>query len=133
MKAISIREPWAGLILAGRKTIETRTWATKYRGDLLICVSAKPKSTISGNAACVVRLVDCRPMRSADARAACLPLYPGAWAWILEDVRPIVPFPVKGRLSLYGVAMPQESLLPADGPMPDRSTETPPLVASSNA
>jgi len=36
MKALSIRQPWAELILQGRKTIELRTWRTHYRGPLAI-------------------------------------------------------------------------------------------------
>lgn len=36
MKALSIRQPWAELIIQGRKTIELRTWATRYRGVLII-------------------------------------------------------------------------------------------------
>jgi len=31
-RALSIRQPWAELILQGRKTIEVRTWETDYRG-----------------------------------------------------------------------------------------------------
>jgi hypothetical protein len=30
------------MILQGHKTIEVRSWQTEYRGDLLICSSAKP-------------------------------------------------------------------------------------------
>jgi hypothetical protein len=30
--ALSIRQPWAELILRGEKQIEVRTWATNYRG-----------------------------------------------------------------------------------------------------
>jgi hypothetical protein len=33
-RAISIRQPWAELILQGAKTIEVRSWATSYRGVL---------------------------------------------------------------------------------------------------
>ena len=43
MKAVSVKQPWASLIAEGNKTIETRTWPTNYRGDLLICASKKPK------------------------------------------------------------------------------------------
>lgn len=39
MKAISIKQPFAALIAAGVKRAETRTWATKYRGPLLIQAS----------------------------------------------------------------------------------------------
>ena len=34
MKALSIRQPWAELIMQGRKTLELRTWRTNYRGAL---------------------------------------------------------------------------------------------------
>ncbi len=36
MKALSLHQPWASLIAEGMKTIETRPWATKYRGPLAI-------------------------------------------------------------------------------------------------
>jgi activating signal cointegrator 1 len=36
VKALTIRQPWASLIAAGVKTIETRGWRTSYRGDILI-------------------------------------------------------------------------------------------------
>lgn len=39
MKAISIRQPWAWLIVNGYKDIENRTWDTKYRGYVLIHAS----------------------------------------------------------------------------------------------
>jgi len=45
MKALSIRQPWAGLIAAGVKTIETRNWRTGYRGQLLICASRQQDKT----------------------------------------------------------------------------------------
>jgi len=39
MKAISLWQPWATLIAIGAKKYETRSWATPYRGPLLICAS----------------------------------------------------------------------------------------------
>jgi len=36
MKALSIRQPWASLILKARKDVENRCWPTKYRGRILI-------------------------------------------------------------------------------------------------
>jgi hypothetical protein len=39
MKALSIRQPWAWLILHAQKDIENRTWATKFRGPVLIHAS----------------------------------------------------------------------------------------------
>lgn len=36
MKVISIRQPWAWLIVSGLKDIENRTWPTRYRGEIAI-------------------------------------------------------------------------------------------------
>lgn len=36
VKAISLWQPWASLMATGAKRIETRSWATKYRGPLAI-------------------------------------------------------------------------------------------------
>ena len=36
MKAISLWQPWASLVAAGIKTIETRAWRAVYRGPLAI-------------------------------------------------------------------------------------------------
>jgi hypothetical protein len=39
VKIISIRQPWASLIVHGSKNIENRSWPTKYRGPLLVHAS----------------------------------------------------------------------------------------------
>jgi hypothetical protein len=36
MRALSVRRPWAGLIMAGHKTVENRGWRTSYRGPLIV-------------------------------------------------------------------------------------------------
>jgi hypothetical protein len=36
MKALSIMQPWAWLIVNGHKNIENRSWSTKFRGPVLI-------------------------------------------------------------------------------------------------
>lgn len=36
MKALSIRQPWAWLIVHGGKDIENRSWHTKFRGRFLV-------------------------------------------------------------------------------------------------
>lgn len=40
MKVISIQEPYASLIKEGYKKIETRSWKTNYRGEILIHASS---------------------------------------------------------------------------------------------
>jgi hypothetical protein len=39
MKALSIRQPWAFLIVNGFKPLENRTWKTQTRGEILIHAS----------------------------------------------------------------------------------------------
>ena len=41
MKVLSLKQPWAELILQGRKKIELRKWNTKFRGEFLIHASKK--------------------------------------------------------------------------------------------
>lgn len=108
MKALSVRQPWASMIAGGRKTIETRTWSTDYRGDLLIVSSKRPKwgGLPLGQGLCVVELVDCRPMTIEDEPAAQCKMYEygiGAYSWCLENIRPVEHFPVRGQLGLYEV------------------------------
>ena len=40
MMALSIRQPWAWLILHGGKDVENRTWRTNFRGPVLIHAGA---------------------------------------------------------------------------------------------
>lgn len=39
MKALSLTQPWASLVVEGHKAYETRSWPTKYRGSLAIHAS----------------------------------------------------------------------------------------------
>ncbi len=39
MKCISLKQPYAELLVSGKKTIECRTWSTRFRGDFLIHAS----------------------------------------------------------------------------------------------
>lgn len=120
MKALSVKQPWASLICLGLKTIETRKWATEYRGKLLI-VAAKGDDEAAmvqyeqflrrnmdyiprGEAICIAELVNCRPMMETDEIAAMCKVYDRAYAWVLLDlIMPITPFRVKGRLGLFDV------------------------------
>lgn len=48
MKAISLLQPWASLVVMGLKTIETRSWATSHRGTMLIHASRGKAGSIFG-------------------------------------------------------------------------------------
>ncbi len=105
MKALSIHPYFAMGIFFLEKTVENRTWTTNYRGDILICSTSKKfKDTIPGHALCVVTLKDVVPMKREHLKAALMydnEYNKDSYAWILENVRCIKPFPVKGKLSLW--------------------------------
>jgi hypothetical protein len=118
MKALSIRQPWATFIAVGDKTVECRSWKTDYRGDLLICSSATKQelnwARMSdneracfplGQAVCVVTLADVRPFQKSDLKGAMTDEMPdpSIYAWELENLRYIEPFPVKGKLNFFNV------------------------------
>ena len=77
-KAISLKQSYASLVASGKKTIETRKWKTKYRGDLLICSSKTPNIYPAGFALCIVELYDIEPMKEEHEKDACIKLYKGA-------------------------------------------------------
>lgn len=126
MKVLSIKEPYATLIASGNKLIETRSWKTNYRGEIFIHASgtklAKEYLTNEyvlslitnlnlnfGNIICKANLIDCVYMDDnflnkikLNTKEYNLGLYEkGRYAWIFEDVEPIYPIPVKGKLNIW--------------------------------
>lgn len=113
-RAISIKQPWADLIIEGMKSIETRTWKTNYRGLLGIHASKKvdraqvprPDNYMPERLGALlghVFLIDCRPMLPSDEKAARCPYVPGKWAWILLKPKEHDPEPMKGGLGIWKV------------------------------
>lgn len=106
VKALSILPEFAADIFDGFKTIEWRSWKTDYRGDLLICASSrKLKGCISGYALCMVTLKDIVPFTRKHLNGALMDFVPNppGYAWILDNVRLVKPFPYKGKLHIYDV------------------------------
>jgi hypothetical protein len=104
MKALTLKDPYAGLIASGKKTIETRTWKVPsniLRQEILITASKNPKTKNSGLALCTVKVSACLKMEKHHEIDACCPVYPGAYAWLLYDLKRIKPFPVKGMLKFF--------------------------------
>lgn len=126
--ALTLTQPWATLVVQGRKRIETRGWSTSYRGDLLIHAAKEmprdaaifaeqlgllgdlehplPRGAILGT----VQVVDC--VRTEDLLAAGISARElavgdytaGRFGWLLEE--PIEwdqPVPMRGQLGLWGV------------------------------
>jgi len=119
VKAISLHQPWASLIARGRKTIETRRWPTRYRGDLLIVSTRQPiiRDLPAGKALCIVDLYACERMTVMHEPDACCAWYPDAYAWLLRNIRPIEPFAVKGSQGFYDIELPQAAAASPDTTM----------------
>ena len=127
MKALSIRQPWAWLIVHGHKDIENRAWPTKFRGriyvhagkafdydgfnylcrnayllkgvnlEAFVSLALYPPLGIIGE----VDIVDC--VTQSDS-----PWFVGPYGLVLRNpVAYTEPIPMKGRLGLFEVEMPQ--------------------------
>lgn len=125
MKAISIRQPWAALIILGPKDIENRTWRTKHRGPLLIHASlgmtrdyyegarsyaeqrqvAVPRfeDLQRGGIIGMVDIIDCVGYSESD-------WFMGPIGFVLANPKPLPFTPCRGALSLFDV--PDSLLLP---------------------
>jgi hypothetical protein len=103
MRALSVRQPWAELILLGHKTIEVRSKMTHLRERIYIYASqnrfeaeeesritaqygidvgALPRGVLVGT----VQIVGSRPVVKSDSEAACFEINDGAgfYAWVLD-------------------------------------------------
>ena len=124
MKAISINQPWAWLILYGGKWLENRTWRTPYRGRLAIHAGQSRRwlsdwymvgrpmddglppldDLVFGRIIGTVELVDC--VRSTDDQVRRSRWNDGSgWCWILRDPRAVDPVVYcRGRQRLFEVS-----------------------------
>jgi hypothetical protein len=94
MKILSIRQPWAHLIVQGSKDIENRSWPTKYRGPFLIHASLNidreacrkhgldPATLQTGGVIGVAEITDC----VADHRSK---WFRGPYGFVLRNRRPL--------------------------------------------
>ncbi len=118
MKAISVQQPWAWLIVNGYKPVENRTWASRFRGrvlihaeqrwgseqlaDLLFVRRAFPEITLPrvfprGGIVGSATIVDC--VTEMDG-----PWFRGPHGFVLRDARAYPALiPVKGALGLFDV------------------------------
>lgn len=128
MKVLSLQEPFASFIAMGHKLIETRSWKTNYRGEILIHAS-KSRAFIDsitdkrvlelmegvdfkfGKIICKAKVVDCIKMdealiervKQSNEKEYLLGIYEvGRYAWILEGVEVLKsPIEAKGSLNLW--------------------------------
>src|SRR5947209_12878871 len=127
--ALSVKQPWAALLVAGLKTVEVRSWPTRRRGRVLIHAGkladdrpegwdrittpelmelTRPRSGIVG----VGELVACRMYKTAEGFAADAPLHlnapdwfkpPRLYGFVFQRVRPIVYHPYPGQTMFFTV------------------------------
>lgn len=128
MKVLTIKEPFATLIKNEVKKIETRSWKTKYRGELYIQASiAKIDKKVyerkelvklfenlemgNGYILCKCNLVDCIEMTEEFIKNMkdnnyqeyiCGRYEVGRYAWVLDDIQVLdKPIKVKGQLGIW--------------------------------
>ncbi len=119
MKALSIRQPWAWLIVQGIKDVENRTWRTSYRGPLLIhtgktfdmlgyhwirdnfphLVLPTPAEFVLGGIVGQAVLVDC-------VRTHTSPWYSGEQGFVLSEPLPLPFVPCQGALGIFEIERP---------------------------
>lgn len=118
MRCLSIRQPWAWLIVHGHKPIENRDWSTSWRGELLIHAGKVfdaaaldgirdffpevhrqlPQQYELGGIVGVATLVDCVTQSQS-------PWFMGPYGLVLQDARPIAFRPWRGQLSFFDVPL----------------------------
>lgn len=130
VRALSLRQPWAALVVHGVKTVEIRRWATPHRGVVLIHASrqsdprpegweivpleAQPTATLHGGVIGSVELTDCVAYVDRKAFAADQLRHRNRPDWFQPPVlygfrlrRPqLLPFrPLSGQVRFFGVAL----------------------------
>ncbi len=128
-KALCVKQPYADLLTRvvridddgnfhAEKEIEVRTRNTKFRGDILICASAKPElpGRLSGVICGFVEIYDVKRVEdftAADWAATCIPedrRPKTGYGWLVRNPRRVVEMPIKGQLGIYDLYMPKDDI-----------------------
>lgn len=124
MKALSLKQPWAELVVSGRKTVELRNWNTNFRGEFLVHASKVPSQDAMKRfgfdtlpTGCIVgkaTLVSVKtyPNKAAFEEDATKHFATPGWydekakGFILTNAERIEPRPLKGKLNFFEVSWP---------------------------
>lgn len=116
MKALSLKQPFAELVLSGKKTIELRKWNTKFRGEFYVHASQTPDHSAmkrfgyselpTGAILGKVTLVAVKKYSSdrehiEDRNKHLANSVWGNHGFILENPKRITPIPCKGKLGFW--------------------------------
>jgi hypothetical protein len=141
MKALSILQPWAWLIVNGHKDIENRTWRTTFRGEVLIHAGKSLdvdslmwlannfhqlglSHDLAGKLIAIARneirlerggIVGMATVTDC-VNASKSKWFNGPWGFVLADVLPVPFVPFRGSLGFFEVPWP-----PAIAPSPQGS------------
>lgn len=120
MKALSIGAFYAAAIATNFKTIETRSWPTDYRGEILICSTANKQglshlkdSLIFGHALAIATIKDCQKFKKTDKPKAMIDDdidMQDMYSWHLSNIKPIKPIPIKGQQRIYNTDIKKSDL-----------------------
>jgi len=114
MKGLTVRQPWAELIVSGKKTVENQPRRTLHRGPLVIHAGlrldesgpAVRRALDFGAIIGVVDVVDCVDQSRSPWAVR------GQWHWILANPRRLTrPVPYCGALGLWNVDPETERLI----------------------
>ncbi len=120
LRALSILQPWAWLIVNGHKDIENRTWRMDYRGPLVIHAGKKLSQDQLDDYMHVqhnfphIKMPPIRDMRGGGIVGTVIvrdcvtvsdsPWFNGPYGFVLSDQKPARFFAINGRLGLFPVA-----------------------------
>lgn len=129
MKCLSISQPFADLIISGKKTIELRKWNTSFRGEFLIhsplkvraedCKRLKiNKKFVTGAIIGKAELYDVKKYNSskevkADQKfhLASKNFHDRAYGFLLKNSKSFrIPIPWKGQLGFFEVDIPKDKI-----------------------
>ena len=114
---ISVQQPWADLIVNGRKDIENRKWSTRFRGNILIQAGKKIDRYADLGSLGLVSSENYHPVTMAIIGMAritdCVKRNKSAWfdgpfGFVLTNaVRFKKPIPQRGQLGIFQVPISQ--------------------------
>lgn len=115
MKALTVFQPYAWLIVKGIKPIENRTWSTRHRGPLLIHAGAKWLDGWQARAARFgIEVPANLPTRgligvvdvTGVVKHSDDPWFDGPFGWTLDNPREIPFVPMRGAQGLFEIENP---------------------------
>lgn len=124
MKCLSLKQPYADLLVEGIKTIELRKWKTKFRGTFLVHASKVPfeSSYDKSRLGCIVgmaTLVDVKHYDNEKAWQSDIPLHRADDDFIESHYGFVIvnptkfekPIPFAGSLNFFNVLFNEETLI----------------------